>query len=948
MKQKFLFTTALALIIAMKAQSKTIDSSQTLWSGEISADYNTVNISSGTITFDNLINADCEENDGDKILKAGTFSVGKNGTLIFNDTDAHVDTATIRGHLEMTSPSNSYHTQLWSFNDINADGATILSTRGNLSAEGNYYILNSSFTFEDGQIGGGTEGENSEFVIKNSTLNLTDTYLDSEDDLEITNSSMTAKTLSQDYPDYGIWAAGNITLTNSKLELNNSFIAADANLIFNSGTYTFTDSNITANDPSYNSSVTNDFIIKGGALTANNSTLNAKVDDDETSNFIMSGGELNLLDGSEVDIENGYAEITGGKLNVNESSFDVWYGKLTVANAEIVLKGSKSDDIYADFGSSANDINISGSKIAMNGYADIAAIDDDTDENGNYLRDNRLINDITVSGSTVNTTGMNNYIAAAGDITLNNSTVNIAKDSMLAFYDDIDDLNNPGIAKITQKGGTLNLSGTLTADITVDSGGIINVGESAAVIDGEATFNSGSTLKISVSDNGNGSLTADKITGNKGAKLALNVTKEMEIGESAEITLLKDKISNNFTDEISNKRYKITGKDGGVYTITYENSASDVIADEGGNANNVSTGEAWDSLDVTEISGDSESNAIRQEIAENLKDLSQNDSKTYVEALTALAPEVAPLVPKTQSEIVNQIFGAVGSRLNHNLDGANRRGVSSGDSSSEAAVWVQGLYNKAKLNDTEKARGFDTNTYGTALGLEKYFGRFSKMGISYAYNSTDISGFKREVDADTHTGTLYARYQPNRWFINSIAAYSHSDYNEEKDVAGTKVEANYQADTISAQVNTGYDIAAGYSVLTPDIGLRYLHTTQDDYTDSAGQKISADDSDTLTAEIGLKWTADCRLKYNGALLRPELRIAAAYDAVNNGNETSVTLANNTAYRVEGEKLEPFAVRAEAGITAQIYDSAELALGYSGEFRDDYQNHSALISAKYKF
>jgi len=944
MKQKFLFTTALALIIALKAQSKTIDSSQTLWSGEISADYDTVNISSGTVTFDNLINADCEENDGEKILKAGTFTVGKNGTLIFNDTNAHADTITIQGRLEMTSPSDSYHTQLWSFNNLMTDGATIILTRSNIGTNTSFSILNSNITSNAGYLGSGKEDEFSEFKIENSTLNLTYTDLDSDYDLTIINSSIGS---TSEHSDRGIWAGRNITLTSSEIELNNSYIAADANLIFNSGTYTFTDSNITANDPSYNSSVTNDFIIKGGTLTANNSTLNAKVDDDETSNFIMSGGELNLLDGSEVDIENGYAEITGGKLNVNESSFDVWYGKLTVANAEIVLKGSKSDDIYADFGSSANDINISGSKITMNGYADIAAIDDATDENGNYLRDNRLINDITVSGSTVNTTGMNNYIAAAGDITLNNSTVNIAKDSMLAFYDDIDDLNNPGIAKITQKGGTLNLSGTLTADITVDSGGIINVGENAAVINGDAIFNKGSTLKISVSNSGNGSLTADTITGNAGAKLALNISKKMEPGEEITVDLLKGNISNHFTNEISNNRYEVTNE-GGKYTITYKNSAANVVADsDEGTQNNASAGEAWDTVDFTEIDN-SETGAVMQEIAEKLNDLSQNDSKAYVEALTALTPEAAPLVQETQSEVVNQVFNAIGSRLNHNLDGTNRRGISSGDTSSEAAVWVQGLYNKAKLDDTEKARGFNTDTRGTALGLEKYFGRFSKIGISYAYNTTDISGFRRDIDADTHTGALYARYQPDKWFINGTAAYSHSDYSEEKNAADTEVTADYKVQTISLQTNTGYNIPSEYYVITPDAGMRYMHITQDKYTDSAGQKIFPDDSNILTAEIGLKWSGDFRLIYNGALLRPELRVAAGYDVINDGNETSVTLANEATYRVDGEKLQRFSVRAEAGITAQIYDSAELSLGYSGEFRSDYQNHSGLINLKYKY
>ena len=38
-------------------------------------------------------------------------------------------------------------------------------------------------------------------------------------------------------------------------------------------------------------------------------------------------------------------------------------------------------------------------------------------------------------------------------------------------------------------------------------------------------------------------------------------------------------------------------------------------------------------------------------------------AKAYVDALTAVAPEVAPMVQKTQTETANQVFGAVSTRL---------------------------------------------------------------------------------------------------------------------------------------------------------------------------------------------------------------------------------------------------------------------------------------------
>ena len=62
----------------------------------------------------------------------------------------------------------------------------------------------------------------------------------------------------------------------------------------------------------------------------------------------------------------------------------------------------------------------------------------------------------------------------------------------------------------------------------------------------------------------------------------------------------------------------------------------------------------------------------------------------------------------------------------------------------------------------------------------------------------------------------------------------------------------------------------------------------------------------------------------------------------------VTLANGSAYAVEGEALDLFGMEFGAGVTAEVNDKVELSLGYEGKFREDYQDHTGLINAKYKF
>ena len=419
----------------------------------------------------------------------------------------------------------------------------------------------------------------------------------------------------------------------------------------------------------------------------------------------------------------------------------------------------------------------------------------------------------------------------------------------------------------------------------------------------------------------------------------------MKIGDSDNITLFETtgKFDNNFTNEISNNRYKITSIDGGTYNIKYENSASDVVNDAGGSTNNASTAEAWDSMKTS-----AGANTQAKAAANVLNNLSQNDSKAYVEALTAVAPEVAPMVQKTQSETANQVFGAVSTRLTGGSVSTGGEGMSSGDNIFErAAMWVQGLFNHSKLDDTSKAYGFDADSSGVAMGAEKYINDDVKVGLGYAYTNTDIDGFMRSTDVDTHTAFVYGEYKPSNWYVNGIMSYGWSDYSENKNVSGIGVKADYDAETFGLQAMTGYDMQVKGFGLTPEVGLRYVHISQDGYTDSADQKVSGNDSDILAGVIGAKVSKTWTLE-NGMNIKPEARIAATYDLMNDDVNSVVTLANGSAYMVEGDALDRFGMEFGAGVTAEINDNVEFSLGYEGKFREDYQDHTGLVNLKYKF
>lgn len=502
---------------------------------------------------------------------------------------------------------------------------------------------------------------------------------------------------------------------------------------------------------------------------------------------------------------------------------------------------------------------------------------------------------------------------------------------------------------------------TVYNKLKVKDGSTLDVGTSKLSAGNVELFEDATVdMKVAALDN-HGLIAADKITfigGNaedgyvNGANqnINLNVTMEnglVKKGETTDLTLMT--ATNGFEGDfnnvkVSNNRYEFEQTEAGKFKVTGTATGEDIAKDAGGSKNNAKTAAAW-------VDGDSfKAGTQAAAIASNLNELSQKagSEQAYIDALTAVAPEVAPLVHKTQTETTNQIFGAVSSRLSGGSVASAANGMSSGDSVfKRGAMWVQGLFNKSKLDDTSKAKGFDADSTGIAMGAEKYINDDVKAGIGYAYTNTDIDGFMRDTDVDTHTAMVYGEYKPSNWYVNGIATYSWSDYSEKKNVAGNQVKADYDVDTIGLQAMTGYDMQVKSFNLTPEAGLRYVHISQDSYKDSADQKVSANDADILTGVIGAKASKDFALE-NGMNLRPEARLAMTYDLMNDDNNSVVTLANGSAYQVNGEALDRFGIEFGAGLTADVNDNVELSVGYEGKFREDYQDHTGLFNAKYKF
>lgn len=746
------------------------------------------------------------------------------------------------------------------------------------------------------------------------------------------------------------------------------------------------------------------------SITINGGTVNIKngseIKTEKTSDVInISGGNISLDEG-EIKGHSGNMNITGGTITGTNDT-EIGAG-ITTISGNTVIALSDGASIGAD---SVLNINGGTFNLSSNGLINAGPYDEYEGigliqmtsgtinmEGAHLIAEASSINNvrdagnIQIKGGTVNVKSGNNIImtsdnAEVSHVSGSNAILNVSDGANLYVYEKYSrDHGTELFDRFYQKGtlnildnATINLGGTLNSNVNnaakfnvtstsaklngnfnVNNNGVVDLGTNKLTVDGNVAFNEGSKLAlVFTSKDKVGQIDAKNISINENnttLDMSFNNPAVANSGVEVQVLNASEEFTGKFAKIAENSEYNIEDKGNGLYAISKKSSAPDEGGDDSGKKDDTpavipvadDAGDAWNNLDTGSVK-----NETTVAVADRLTYLRNHQTtaagkQAYEDALTALAPETAPAVQQAATEGANQIFGAVGTRLSGGAVAATKQGMSSGDNPfTKVAVWVQGLFNKAKLDDTSKSKGFDSKTYGTALGVESKISEDVKLGIGYAYSKTDIDGFMRDTDVKTHTAILYGEYKPKNWYVNAIASYGWSDYDEKKNVAGVGVKADWDVEPFALQMMTGYDMYFNGFGVTPEAGLRYIHVKQDKYTDTAGQSVKSDDRDIVTGVLGAKIAKSYNLS-NGMLLTPEFKSAMTYDISHDNSKSTVTLVNGSSYSVTGKPLNRFGVELGAGVTAELNDNVEVSLGYEGKFRKDYQDHTGLINAKYKF
>ena len=304
------------------------------------------------------------------------------------------------------------------------------------------------------------------------------------------------------------------------------------------------------------------------------------------------------------------------------------------------------------------------------------------------------------------------------------------------------------------------------------------------------------------------------------------------------------------------------------------------------------------------------------------------------DAVKTIHPEKESVVQSVSTSVQNAVNSLAAGRMV--MPSVGRNG---GDyKKAEGGFWMQGIFNKSK-----NAENFSGNTTGFGVGLDQTYKKTWMFGVGYANSTSKITASDRNIDVDSSSVFAYGQYRKHDWFTNAVVNYTVSNYEEHGEALGLGVLANYDVQSFGTNVKVGYESKSGF---TPEVGLRYMHTTSDEYWNNLGIRIKAKDTNYLTSSIGSRYVF--AFQANEKLtLRPELRAALKYDIVSDDSVSTVTIPGLNGYTLNGNKLSRFGGEFGIGI-GTVYKGMDFSLNYDIEAREDYTSQSGMLRFRYNF
>jgi outer membrane autotransporter protein len=322
--------------------------------------------------------------------------------------------------------------------------------------------------------------------------------------------------------------------------------------------------------------------------------------------------------------------------------------------------------------------------------------------------------------------------------------------------------------------------------------------------------------------------------------------------------------------------------------------------------------------------------------------------------LSSVAPTVDGSSVITALDVGTAVQGLNDTRLASLRTG---EGMAAGSPAEGAGLWVQTFGNVAMQDTRSGVAGYDADTYGLALGadttrlLDK-----ATIGLAINYGRTEADSKNAnttDTNVDNYGFTVYGSTNVDPVFVNAQLGYAYNSIDTTRhNAGGVGVTAN--GDTHSSQYSAKVAVGRDYEVqpgvtLTPVVSADYAHVTTASYTETgagvANLNVDTDNVNVLNLGVGATMSWKLKAGADGSVMKPNVHVGYAYDAVGDNVETTSTFTGGgTAFKTEGASAARSRGNIGAGMTFTTVENWDLSANYDYSVKADYQAHSGYIRA----
>jgi outer membrane autotransporter protein len=255
--------------------------------------------------------------------------------------------------------------------------------------------------------------------------------------------------------------------------------------------------------------------------------------------------------------------------------------------------------------------------------------------------------------------------------------------------------------------------------------------------------------------------------------------------------------------------------------------------------------------------------------------------------------------------------------------------------------------------------GYDSDTYGIAVGADTRINAHSVVGLSFSYADTDVDGKgagRSRTDISSYQITAYADYTEKDWYVEGLVGYAYNDMDSSRTITATSATAKGATDSNQFMVNLSagmpQQIEPG-TFFTPSVGLNFTHVTNNNYTETGAGvlNLTVNPEDITIAKVSLGGRLHTSVKSPDGTLTPELRARVLYDmAGDDGSSTNTFTGGGAAFSVKGLDVVEFSTSVGAGVayTPSFDAGMSLSVNYDAELKDTFTGHAANFTLKYAF